>query len=145
MQHQNLAFHINQHQQYLDQKKEEEAAFLQAFLHPSFFLVVVSYLLEKFSFLSKGKNCLKEDGTSAYYRDVINNESEYLWVGNKLAENWDADVSSTTSFTTLTNSRNMDYKDRLNQRAKLVPGVRIPSAVVTASPSLPTDIAIRLD
>ena len=68
------------------------------------FTGVKGTILEKFSFLSKGKNCLKEDGNTAYYRDVINNESEYLWVGDALNSTWDANVTSATSFTTLTNS-----------------------------------------
>lgn len=68
------------------------------------FTGVKGTVLEKFAFLSKGKNCIKEDGTSAYYRNVINNNSEYLWVGDALAANWDTNVTSGTTFTILTNS-----------------------------------------
>lgn len=66
---------------------------------------VAGTVLEKFAFLSKASNGLKEDGTSSYYRTVINNESKYLWVGYRLAASWDSDItSSSSSFTQLTSS-----------------------------------------
>lgn len=66
---------------------------------------VAGTVLEKFAFLSKASNALKEDGTSSYYRTVINNESKYLWVGYQLAAGWDSDITSSSSaFTQLTSS-----------------------------------------
>ncbi len=54
-------------------------------------------LLEKFEFLSKASNGLKEDGTSSYYRTVINNKSEYVWVGYKAGSNWDTPITDTSA------------------------------------------------
>jgi len=36
-------------------------------------------VLEKFSYASKASNAKKADGTSAYYKDVINSQSKYIW------------------------------------------------------------------
>lgn len=41
-------------------------------------------ILEKFSYLSKASNAVNQNGTSNYYRDVINNESQYIWALNHL-------------------------------------------------------------
>ena len=61
---------------------------------------VVGTVLEKFAFLSKASNGLKEDGTSSFYRTVINNESKYLWVGYKLHASWDAAITSVSVLNT---------------------------------------------
>ena len=37
------------------------------------------YVLEKFSFLSKASDAKNSDGSTNYYRDVINNQSNYVW------------------------------------------------------------------
>lgn len=39
-------------------------------------------VLETFAFLSQARDAKKENGTSSYYKDVINNTSEYIWFGN---------------------------------------------------------------
>jgi phage tail sheath protein FI len=40
-------------------------------------------VLETFQFVSKGSDALKEDGTSNYYKDVINSQSRYIrWGGH---------------------------------------------------------------
>jgi hypothetical protein len=36
-------------------------------------------VLEKFAFVSKAKDAKRSDGTSSYYKDVVNNESKYIW------------------------------------------------------------------
>jgi phage tail sheath protein FI len=36
-------------------------------------------ILEKFAYLSKAQNAVNENGTSNYYKDVINNQSQYVW------------------------------------------------------------------
>ena len=36
-------------------------------------------VLEKFSFVSKGSDAKKPDGTNNFYKDVINSRSEYIW------------------------------------------------------------------
>lgn len=71
---------------------------------------VAGTVLEKFAFLSKASNGLKEDGTSSYYRTVINNESKYLWVGYRLEASWDSDITSSSSaFGSVDNSSFKSY------------------------------------
>lgn len=41
-------------------------------------------LLEKFEYVSLAYDAKKEDGTSNYYKNIINSESQYIWVGNYL-------------------------------------------------------------
>ena len=41
-------------------------------------------ILEKYSYLSKASNAVNQNGTSNYYRDVINNQSQYVWALNHL-------------------------------------------------------------
>lgn len=36
-------------------------------------------VLEKFAFVSKASDAKRSDGSSAYYKDVINNTSKYIW------------------------------------------------------------------
>lgn len=40
---------------------------------------VAGTILEKFSFTSKASDGKRADGTSAFYKDVVNNQSEYIW------------------------------------------------------------------
>jgi len=37
-------------------------------------------ILEKFPFISKGYNAKKSDGSTNYFKDVINNTSKYIWI-----------------------------------------------------------------
>jgi len=47
------------------------------------YLLVLLVLLEKFSFASKASDAKRADGTSAYYKDVINTQSKYVyWMGH---------------------------------------------------------------
>jgi len=39
----------------------------------------VNTVLETFAFVSQGSDAKKDDGTSNYYKDVINNNSKYIW------------------------------------------------------------------
>ena len=39
-------------------------------------------VLETFAFLSKASDAKKEDGSTAYYKNVINTQSEYVWWAN---------------------------------------------------------------
>ena len=36
-------------------------------------------ILEKFAYLSKASNSVNQNGTTNYYKDVINNQSKYIW------------------------------------------------------------------
>jgi len=39
-------------------------------------------VLETFQFLSKASDATKNDGSKAYYRDVVNEDSQYIWFGD---------------------------------------------------------------
>jgi hypothetical protein len=41
-------------------------------------------ILEKYSYLSKASNAVNQNGTTNYYKDVINNQSRYVWSLNHL-------------------------------------------------------------
>lgn len=51
-------------------------------------------VLEKFTALSKNTDARKSDGSSNYYRDVINRSSNYVWICDKIGATWD-DTSDT--------------------------------------------------
>jgi hypothetical protein len=55
-------------------------------------------VLEKFSFVSKAKDAKRPDGTSSYYKDVVNNESKYIWWMDHTAQgtNWGYTSQGTT-------------------------------------------------
>jgi hypothetical protein len=86
-------------------------------------------VLERYQFVSKAKNAKNADGTSNYYRTVINNQSIYIWVGEVLdtvgADQWGRDISlsDTTAFSqlstgvyksTLSGGANYDYSASVN-------------------------------
>lgn len=60
-------------------------------------------VLERFMFVSKASDARKEDGTSNYYKDVINKTSEYIrWMDHLTAGlNWGSAAAGTT-FTSVT-------------------------------------------
>jgi Phage tail sheath protein subtilisin-like domain/Phage tail sheath C-terminal domain len=62
-------------------------------------------VIERFAYVSKASDAKLEDGTSNYYKDVINSRSSYLWwlshpdggIGMTLSSNnWGSSASSTT-------------------------------------------------
>ena len=55
-------------------------------------------VLEKFPYLSKGSDAKNSDGSSNYYKDAINNQSEYVWSIDHptLGTNWGTTVESKT-------------------------------------------------
>jgi hypothetical protein len=65
-------------------------------------------VLESFLRVSKAKNAKNADGTTNYWKNVINNKSQYVWVGDSETAsyqfvsggttNWDADATSTSKF-----------------------------------------------
>ena len=59
-------------------------------------------ILEKFPFVSKAVNAKTDNGTSSYYKNVLNNQSDYVWWTAKLASDWDTTLTSTTTYTNLT-------------------------------------------
>lgn len=54
-------------------------------------------VLEKFSYLSKANGAKKEDGTNNFYKDVVNSQSQYVWVGDSyvLGSNSTVTISNT--------------------------------------------------
>lgn len=56
-------------------------------------------ILERFGYVSKASDAMKDDGTSNYYVNVINDTSKYIWWMShptNNAENWGATSSNTT-------------------------------------------------
>lgn len=57
-------------------------------------------VIEKFSFLSKAVDAKKSDGSNAYYVDVINNSSKYIWwldhTANVNSSNWGSAAKGVT-------------------------------------------------
>jgi hypothetical protein len=67
-------------------------------------------ILEAFTNISKASDAKLPDGTTNYWRNVVNNRSQYVWVGNKESTgysttsgstNWDSVVSPTQGFKSL--------------------------------------------
>ena len=59
-------------------------------------------VLEKFSFVSKAKDAKAPDGTSIYYKNVVNDQSKYIWWMDHPsvnAANWGSSVISSGSAT----------------------------------------------
>jgi hypothetical protein len=55
-------------------------------------------ILEKYAFLSKASNGIKSDGTSNYYKTVINNESKYIWwVSHPQSKTWGTELTPTAA------------------------------------------------
>ena len=61
-------------------------------------------ILETFEFVSQGSDAKKSDGTSNYYKDVINNNSAYIWflAAPTGLSDAGAAISATSSYTTVT-------------------------------------------
>jgi hypothetical protein len=63
-------------------------------------------VLETFLRLSKARNAKNADGTTNYWKNVINNKSSYIWAGVKESsaseytgtDAWDTDATTTSSF-----------------------------------------------
>lgn len=70
-------------------------------------------VLETFLRISKAKNAKNIDGTTNYWKSVINNRSKYIWVGAKETTgydggdtNWNDDATSTSIFKRLKELKN---------------------------------------
>ena len=63
-------------------------------------------VLEKFEFLSQASDAKKADGTTNFYKDVINSQSEWIWWADHPTSLSDAGetVAANTSFTTSTSA-----------------------------------------
>lgn len=60
-------------------------------------------VLEKFEYVSKSKDAKKEDGSIAYYRSVLKDQSKFVWNTDHPAvtTNWGVDASSGITYTSL--------------------------------------------
>ena len=58
-------------------------------------------VLEKFSFVSKASDAKNSDGSTNYYKNVINNQSKYIWWLNHHPDGNDWGTASTTAFDVL--------------------------------------------
>lgn len=58
---------------------------------------IAGSVLEAFAYLSKASDARKEDGTSAYYKTVLNNQSKYVWWMDHPAvgTNWGTEANNT--------------------------------------------------
>lgn len=63
-------------------------------------------VLEKFEFVSQGSDAKKSDGTTNFYKEVINSQSEYIWWADHPTSLSDAGetIASNTAFTTSTSA-----------------------------------------
>lgn len=58
-------------------------------------------ILEKFGYVSKASDAKNSDGSSNYYKDVLNNRSKYIWSTGHLAANWGSVATSGIAFTVM--------------------------------------------
>ena len=61
----------------------------------------VGTILEKFGYLSKASDAKNPDGSSNYYKDVINARSKYLWSTGHLAANWGSAATAGIVYTVM--------------------------------------------
>lgn len=59
-------------------------------------------VVEKFGYVSKASDAKNPDGSSNYYKDVINNKSKYIWWGGHANATFGNTASSTASFPEIT-------------------------------------------
>lgn len=58
---------------------------------------VAGSVLETYAYLSKASDARKEDGSSAYYKTVLNNQSQYIWWMDHpaIGSNWGTEANNT--------------------------------------------------
>ena len=85
-------------------------------------------VLETYEFVSQGSDAKKADGTSNYYADVINVNSEYVWflAAPTGLTNAGASISATSAYTTVTaavdNSLSGGADDNTPTKAEIIAG-----------------------
>ena len=68
-------------------------------------------VLEKFAFVSKASDAMNNDGSTNYYKNVINSSSRYIWwMDHKESTNWGLTAAANTMFDTM----NADYTVQLS-------------------------------
>lgn len=68
-------------------------------------------ILETFAFVSKASDAKNPDGSSNYYKDVINARSKWIWWGNHPtgANNWGTRCANNTTFTALSAPKTYNF------------------------------------
>ena len=59
-------------------------------------------IVEKFGYVSKASDAKNPDGSSNYYKDVINNKSKYIWWGGHASSTFGNTTTSTATFGDIT-------------------------------------------
>ena len=68
-------------------------------------------VLEKFAFVSKASDAMNNDGSTNYYKNVINSSSRYVWwMDHRESTNWGLAAADGTTFDTM----NSDYTVQLS-------------------------------
>ena len=65
-------------------------------------------IVEKFGYVSKASDAKNSDGSSNYYKDVINNKSKYIWWGGHANATFGNTTSSTATFGDITGNVTVD-------------------------------------
>lgn len=59
-------------------------------------------ILEKFAYLGKASNATRADGTNVYYKNVLNNQSKWVWwMDHPTGMDWGTADTGSTTYTTL--------------------------------------------
>lgn len=58
-------------------------------------------VIEKFGFVSKASDAKNSDGSSNYYKDVLNQRSKYVWSTGHIAANWGTAATGAVSYTVM--------------------------------------------
>ena len=78
-------------------------------------------ILETFAYVSQASDALADDGTNNYYKNVINNQSAYIWFGNHDSNLTEAgDEANSTTYTTLTSATSVSLSGGTDDNAPTV-------------------------
>lgn len=91
-------------------------------------------VLEKFSKLSKSSNAKKGDGSTNYYREVLNRSSGYIWVSDKVDASWD-NVAS-TQYTSVASAISFSLSGGVDTHADIGSNERILGFELFADPEV---------
>lgn len=91
-------------------------------------------VLEKFTKLSKCPTAKRSDGSTNYYRDVLNRSSSYVFITDKLDASWD-NVAS-TQYSPLANSVSFSLTGGVDTHSNIGPNERILGFGMFADPEV---------
>jgi phage tail sheath protein FI len=96
---------IDEYKQEFDAAPDADEVHVLVFDEDGAISGVAGTILEKWSFLSKYEGTKREDGTNIYYKDVINERSNYIYFGDNIA----ADILAEASDTAVGGTINLFY------------------------------------